>query len=188
MKAALHVPHDALFYDSDGMGAQYTYGSRDQRPWYKTVVPSDKLRILIYSGDVDTCVNTLWSEWWTSELGGSIQYAVSLRARVWLSLPDPDQAWTMCAGLAETESWRGWTMDNETAMAGYVTRYEHSFDFLTVRHRLACHLQWHSGSPVASLVPPADASRSSLLCRALCQVKRFLSVRVCRCCCVATPS
>lgn len=104
VKAALHVPHDAVFYDSDGMGAQYKYGSKDQRPWYKAVVPRDKLRVLVYSGDTDTCVNTLWSEWWTSELG-----------------------------FSEIESWRGWTMDNETAMAGYVTRYEHSFDFLTVR-------------------------------------------------------
>ena len=100
------MPHDAVFYDSDGMGAQYTYGSKDQRPWYQDVVPCGKLRILVYSGDVDTCVNTLWSEWWTSELG-----------------------------FTEIESWRAWTMDNETAMAGYVTRYEHSFDFLTVRER-----------------------------------------------------
>ena len=104
VKAALHVPPDAVFYDSDGMGAQYTYGSRDQRPWYRKVVGEGRLRILVYSGDADTCVNTLWSEWWTSGLG-----------------------------ISEVESWRGWTMDNETAMAGYVTRYAHDFDFLTVR-------------------------------------------------------
>ena len=104
VKAALHVPPDAVFYDSDGMGAQYTYGSRDQRPWYRKVVGEGRLRILVYSGDADTCVNTLWSEWWTSGLG-----------------------------ISEVESWRGWTMDNETAMAGYVTRYAHDFDFLTIR-------------------------------------------------------
>jgi hypothetical protein len=61
VKAALHVPLNAVFYDSDGMGAQYTYGSTDQRPWYSEVVPQEKMRILIYSGDADTCVNTLWS-------------------------------------------------------------------------------------------------------------------------------
>eukprot|EP01052_Picozoa_sp_SAG31_P028866 SAG31_NODE_2823_length_5038_cov_3.257340_3_plen_237_part_00 len=104
VKAALHVPADAVFYDSDGMGAQYTYGSKDQRAWYKSVIASNKLRILVYSGDTDTCVNTLWSEWWTSGLN-----------------------------VKEVEAWRGWTMDNETAMAGYVTRYENNFDFLTVR-------------------------------------------------------
>ena len=104
VKAALHVPPDAVFYDSDGMGAQYTYGSRDQRPWYRKVVGEGRLRILVYSGDADTCVNTLWSEWWTTGLG-----------------------------ISEVESWRGWTMDNETAMAGYVTRYAHDFDFLTIR-------------------------------------------------------
>ena len=104
VKAAMHVPPDAVFYDSDGMGAQYTYGSRDQRPWYRKVVGEGRLRILVYSGDADTCVNTLWSEWWTSGLG-----------------------------ISEVESWRGWTMDNETAMAGYVTRYAHDFDFLTIR-------------------------------------------------------
>jgi hypothetical protein len=73
VKAALHVPADALFYDSDGMGAQYTYGSKDQRPWYKATIPQEKgnLRVLVYSGDTDTCVNTLWSQWWTSELGTS---------------------------------------------------------------------------------------------------------------------
>ena len=38
VKAALHVPADAVFYDSDGMGAQYTYGSTDQ------VTPPQKRR------------------------------------------------------------------------------------------------------------------------------------------------
>ena len=56
-----------------------------QRPWYEKVIPEDKLRILVYSGDADTCVNTLWSQWWTSGL----------------------------QGLKEIEPWRGWTTDNE---------------------------------------------------------------------------
>ena len=111
-----------MFYDSDGMGAQYTYGSKDQRPWYKDVIARNKLRILIYSGDTDTCVNTLWSQWWTSELG-----------------------------IPEQESWRGWTMDNETAMAGYVTRYANDFDFLTVRGagHMVPQMQVHGQSAAA---------------------------------------
>ena len=58
-----------------------------QRPWYERVIPEDKLRILVYSGDADTCVNTLWSQWWTSGL----------------------------QGVKEIEPWRGWTTDNEVS-------------------------------------------------------------------------
>ena len=112
------------------MGAQYTYGHADSRPWYRRVVQQDKLRILIFSGDADTCVNTLWSEWWTSELG-----------------------------LAEIEGgWRAWTVDNETAMAGYVTRYEHSFDFLTVRVMQLLRTARRCASTVSPLCPQPRAN------------------------------
>ena len=33
----------------------------------------------------------------------------------------------------ETEEWRPWTSDGCRKMGGYVTRYEGSFDFLTIR-------------------------------------------------------
>ena len=40
--------------------------------------------------------------------------------------------------VPETQSWRGWTLDGQTRMGGYVTRYQvadpsGSFDYLTVR-------------------------------------------------------
>ena len=33
----------------------------------------------------------------------------------------------------QVESWRPWTTDSCQRMAGYVTRYEGNFDFVTVR-------------------------------------------------------
>ena len=31
------------------------------------------------------------------------------------------------------EAWRPWTLDGKQLVAGHVTRYEHNFDFLTIR-------------------------------------------------------
>jgi carboxypeptidase C (cathepsin A) len=62
------------------------------------------VRVLVYSGDTDPCINTFWSQNWTSHLG-----------------------------FEETQAWRPWTTDGAQAMGGYVTRYAQGFDFLTIR-------------------------------------------------------
>lgn len=43
------------------------------------------------------------------------------------------QNWTAALGYAEKEGWRPWTLDGKQAVGGYVTRYAHDFDFLTIR-------------------------------------------------------
>ena len=43
------------------------------------------------------------------------------------------QNWTSALGYAETQEWRPWTIDGKEAMGGYITRYEHDFDYLTIR-------------------------------------------------------
>jgi Serine carboxypeptidase len=43
------------------------------------------------------------------------------------------QNWTSHLGIKETEAWRPWTVDGKDYIGGYVTRYEGSFDFLTIR-------------------------------------------------------
>lgn len=63
-----------------------------------------KLRVLIYNGDADPAITSFATQNWTSHLG-----------------------------LAETEVWRPWTVDNCRRVGGYVTRYQGNFDFLTIR-------------------------------------------------------
>ncbi|GKY99422.1 hypothetical protein MPSEU_000896900 [Mayamaea pseudoterrestris] len=63
-----------------------------------------KLRVLIYNGDADPAINSFAAENWTSSLG-----------------------------FPEIDGWRPWTVDGCRRMGGYVTRYEGSFDFLTIR-------------------------------------------------------
>lgn len=62
------------------------------------------MRVLIYNGDTDPCLDSMTAQNWTSALG-----------------------------FNETEEWRPWTIDGQQYMGGYVTRYEGDFDFLTIR-------------------------------------------------------
>merc|ERR1719238_1825173 len=62
------------------------------------------LRVLIYNGDTDPCLDSFSAQNWTTSLG-----------------------------FSETAEWRPWTIDGKQYMGGYVTRYENDFDFLTIR-------------------------------------------------------
>jgi len=105
VKKALNIPSDAIFFQSDnGVGFTYLFGENNLVSWYNEVIAQNKLRIVVYNGDTDPCINSLQSQDWTSKLG-----------------------------FAETQSWRPWTIDGCQRMGGYVTRYENNFDFLTIR-------------------------------------------------------
>ena len=67
--------------------AGYKMTELDLTPWYKELVESESLRILIYYGDTDTSVNYIGGEEWTTSLG-----------------------------VPEVEEWRPWTTDNATEM------------------------------------------------------------------------
>lgn len=110
VRKALHVSADAFFFSGDnGVGFPYHGDEGPLLPFYRELqaAPSsakDKVRVLIYSGDTDPCINTFWSQNWTSHVG-----------------------------FKEVEPWRPWTTDGKQRMGGYVTRYENNFDFLTIR-------------------------------------------------------
>jgi len=105
VKKALHVPTDAVFFQCDnGEGFNYHGDTPALMPFYRHVVEETGLRVLIYNGDADPGLNSFYAQNWTAALGYS-----------------------------ETEEWRPWTIDGKEAVGGYVTRYEHDFDFLTIR-------------------------------------------------------
>eukprot|EP00300_Choanocystis_sp_HF-7_P018936 c20187_g1_i1.p1 GENE.c20187_g1_i1~~c20187_g1_i1.p1 ORF type:complete len:515 (-),score=112.60 c20187_g1_i1:67-1611(-) len=105
VKAAFHVAPDAFFFAGDnGVGFVYNTTETDLRPFYIHVAQNTSVRALVYNGDTDPAINSLFAANWTAGLG-----------------------------LEQIEAWRPWTVDGKLAMAGYVTRYAGNFDFLTVR-------------------------------------------------------
>lgn len=108
VKKALHIPDDAVFFQSDdGVGFTYYYTESDLISWYQEVINEGKLRILIYNGDTDPCINAFQSQNWTEHIGSPI-----------------------------VQGWRPWTTDGCQRMGGYVIRYENNFDFLTIRGKI----------------------------------------------------
>merc|ERR1711998_126833 len=101
VKEALHVARNAYFFSGDN-GAGFTYQSTEESllPFYQKVVKGTGLRVLIYNGDTDPDLNTFLAQNWTSALG-----------------------------FKEKQEWRPWTIDGNSYMGGYVTRYEGDFDF-----------------------------------------------------------
>jgi serine carboxypeptidase-like clade I len=103
--SALNLPADVSFFQSDnGVGFTYELTEDDLISWYKDIISQNRLRILVYNGDTDPCINAFQAQNWTRNLG-----------------------------FKEAESWRPWTLDGCQRMGGYVTRYENNFDFLTIK-------------------------------------------------------
>jgi carboxypeptidase C (cathepsin A)/drug/metabolite transporter (DMT)-like permease len=105
VKAALHVPVDAAFYQVDNAeGFPYYSTEADLLSWYQRIVAEKKLRVLIYNGDTDPGINSFRSQQWVRELG-----------------------------FNESQSWRPWTLDGCQRMGGAVTRYANGLDHLSIR-------------------------------------------------------
>eukprot|EP00929_Paragymnodinium_shiwhaense_P120256 TRINITY_DN92186_c0_g1_i1.p1 TRINITY_DN92186_c0_g1~~TRINITY_DN92186_c0_g1_i1.p1 ORF type:complete len:534 (-),score=53.23 TRINITY_DN92186_c0_g1_i1:208-1809(-) len=105
VKKALHVADDAFFFDADnGHGFTYNITEPYLVPFYRDVVMNTDVRVLVYNGDTDPGINSFFTENWTSEVG-----------------------------IPEKEAWRPWAYRSQSRIGGYVTRYEHDFDFLTIR-------------------------------------------------------
>jgi serine carboxypeptidase-like clade 1 len=105
VKRAINVPEDAVFFQSDnGVGFTYIFDETDLISWYKEVIANNTLRVLVYNGDTDPCINSFQAQNWTRNLG-----------------------------FKETQSWRAWTLDSCQRMGGYVIRYENNFDFVSIR-------------------------------------------------------
>lgn len=132
------LPFAPLVVDSQGVGFTYTFGESDLISWYKQIISANKLRIVVYNGDTDPCINSLQAQDWTSKLG-----------------------------FAETQSWRPWTTDGCQRMSGYVTRYENDFDFVTIRgsgHMVPTDKPQASLSLLSSVLTGQDYARYDPTC------------------------
>lgn len=103
VREALHVAQNSSFFDADGWDI-YSSIEPELVPFYRTAATEAGLRVLVYNGDTDPGLNSFNAE-----------------------------NWTKAVGFKETEAWRPWTTDGQMRMGGFVTRYEHNFDFLTIR-------------------------------------------------------
>jgi serine carboxypeptidase-like clade 1 len=114
VRSALHVCSEeecGVFPGDHGWSAPYNRTMYTEADLYREFI-AHGLRVMIYSGDTDACIPYSGTEEWVEELR-----------------------------LPSVESWRPWTIDNATQMAGYVTTYNYrtgtpgSFLFVTVRRR-----------------------------------------------------
>ena len=105
VKEALHVADDAFFFNADNVDG-FTYNDTEPSlmPFYKALAELTDVRVLIYNGDTDPGLNSFIGENWTGS-----------------------------SGLSLEESWRPWTLDGGVHIGGYVTRYAHDFQYLTIR-------------------------------------------------------
>jgi len=110
VRQAIHVPINSNFFDGDdGVGFNYTSTETNVLPFYRYVVQSKLLRMLVYNGDTDPSINSFvtqdkYTEYFT-------QY-----------------------GIQQTAEWRPWTLDGQQNMGGYVTEFADGvFNFLTIR-------------------------------------------------------
>lgn len=105
VREALGVPLKATFVSGDNSAAiDYDLTERNLMPFMVKLAKETDIRVLIYNGDTDPTINSVATFWWVNELG-----------------------------LKEVTPWSPWTLDGKGKMAGYVTRYEGDFDYLTIR-------------------------------------------------------
>jgi len=101
VQKALHVDSANVSSWQICGGADYVKTLGDARPAYKGIIDNG-YTVLIYSGDVDSCVPYVGTEVWTRELG-----------------------------YKEVTPWAPWTVQEQ--VMGYVTYYDKSFTYLTVK-------------------------------------------------------
>lgn len=52
-----------------GNDFQYNHTEKDLIEWYKEIIATNSLRILVYNGDTDPCINAYQAQNWTRNLG-----------------------------------------------------------------------------------------------------------------------
>jgi len=105
----LDVVHEALnvksvFFEVDNAEGDFDYTPTEPDLTGFYKEINGQLKVLVYNGDTDPAITSFAAQNWTSHLG-----------------------------FVETQHWRPWTVDHCQRMGGYVTRYQGSFDFLTIR-------------------------------------------------------
>jgi len=60
VRKALNVPADAKFFSGDnGVGFTYNMTEKNLLPFYREVVEHTDLKVLVYNGDTDPCLDSL---------------------------------------------------------------------------------------------------------------------------------
>ncbi|KAL7581813.1 hypothetical protein ACA910_022337 [Epithemia clementina (nom. ined.)] len=104
VREAFHVSNAQYYETDDAKDFAYTTTEKDLTGFYRDAALHTDLAILVYNGDTDPAITSFATQNWTSHLG-----------------------------LKKLQEWRPWTVDGCRRMGGYVTRYEGSLDFLTIR-------------------------------------------------------
>ena len=114
---------------------RYKQTCGDLRPLYAKLV--QKHKILIYSGNVDACVPTWGSEFWTSELG--LTYgAPSKEWHPWTSdSADPGSSKKVLAGYAVTYAVNNFTFATVKGAGHEVPRYKPQFALTLLKKFMA---------------------------------------------------
>lgn len=116
VQAALHVTTSGKMHYDANVG--------DLRPLYKKLVA--KYKILIYSGNVDACVPTWGSEFWTRELGEP--HGVQTAWHPWTSdAASPGSSKSVLAGYAITYGINNFTFVTVKGAGHEVPRYKPAF-------------------------------------------------------------
>ena len=116
VQAALHVKKGGRMHYDSNIG--------DLRPLYKKLVA--KYKVLIYSGNVDSCVPTWGSEFWTRELGEP--YGVQKEWHAWKSASaSPGSSKGVIAGYAITYGINNFTFATVKGAGHEVPRYKPAF-------------------------------------------------------------
>lgn len=68
VKRALHVEHNAFFFDGDGWD-MYDSTEPELVPFYREVAEQTNLRVLVYNGDTDPGLNSFRAENWIRAIG-----------------------------------------------------------------------------------------------------------------------
>lgn len=144
VKTALNLDPASVFFEcDDGTDFDYTSSREQLFPFYRQVAKSSDVRVLVYNGDTDPCLNSFYAANFTASLG-----------------------------FEEKQAWRPWTRDGRSKMGGYVVRYatQGGFDFVTIRGAghmtpwykpaatLAMLQAWIAGDDYPRYAPQAQAA------------------------------
>jgi len=140
----LHVGQGDFFWGIDNGWPGYIFSEKDLRPWYKKVLPTTGLKVLIFSGDVDAAVFTSWTLDWVDGLN-----------------------------LQTSSGWRPWTLNGQQETAGHVQEYRmdsgKTFTLATIRgagHMVPLNKpeaallmlsNWLNGEEFPDYVPPVTS-------------------------------
>lgn len=110
VRKALNVPVNDYFFNADnGNDFVYVPSERNVMPFYKHLLDTSSIRMLIYNGDADPSLSSFRTQ------------------AAWFP-------YLNTSGVPVSQEWRPWTMDNKSDVRGYVQEWANNqIAFLTIR-------------------------------------------------------